>query len=27
VEDMAGRYERLCQIWDAARQKAGEKAA
>lgn len=27
VEDMAKRYERLCAIWDAARTKAGEKAA
>jgi 5-dehydro-2-deoxygluconokinase len=27
VEDMAARYRRLCQIWDAARDKAGEQAA
>lgn len=27
VEDMALRYERLCQIWDAARLKAREQAA
>ncbi len=27
VEDMAARYQRLCQIWDAARDKAREQAA
>ncbi|TNM59729.1 bifunctional 5-dehydro-2-deoxygluconokinase/5-dehydro-2-deoxyphosphogluconate aldolase [Aliirhizobium smilacinae] len=27
IEDMAGRYERLCGIWDAARSKAREEAA
>jgi 5-dehydro-2-deoxygluconokinase len=27
VEEMAKRYQRLCHIWDAAREKAGEQAA
>jgi 5-dehydro-2-deoxygluconokinase len=27
VEDMAARYQRLCEIWDAARDKAREQAA